>query len=192
MLCPPLRTVLPSTPNFTGLVAAPSMHKLTSLSKFGGRWQHHQCTSSHRFQSLEEGRHQLADQPDAVHQLALDEHSQPSEKGEWVYLSRTNYIEWISFTRLTWTRSEAAETARPHTSNWNILIYYYVIINRLRLSVCHFLEMEMAWNNENIAPNDNNNNMLYNEIHQMHNLEKTPLNGNDGLTIGTEKASFPF
>ena len=117
MLCPPLRTVLPSTPNFTGLVAAPSMHKLTSLSKFGGRWQHRQCTSSHRFQSLEEGRHQLADQPDAVHQLALDEHSQPSEKGEWVYLSRTNYIEWISFTRLTWTRSEAAETAQPHTSN---------------------------------------------------------------------------
>ena len=121
MLCPPLRTVLPSTPNFTGLVAAPSMHKLTSLSKFGGRWQHHQCTSSHRFQSLEEGRHQLADQPDAVHQLALDEHSQPSEKGEWVYLSRTNYIEWISFTRLTWTRSEAAETARPHTSNLLLL-----------------------------------------------------------------------
>ena len=117
MLCPPLRTVLPSTPNFTGLVAAPSMHKLTSLSKFGGRWQHHQCTSSHRFQSLEEGRHQLADQPDAVHQLALDEHSQPWEKGEWVYLSHTNYIEWISFTRLTWTCSEAAETARPHTSN---------------------------------------------------------------------------
>ena len=129
MLCPPLRTVLPSTPNFTGLVAAPSMHKLTSLSKFGGRWQHHQCTSSHRFQSLEEGRHQLADQPDAVHQLALDEHSQPSEKGEWVYLSRTNCIEWISFTRLTWTRSEAAETARPHTSNcgcskWTLIPQY--------------------------------------------------------------------
>ena len=34
------------------------------------------------FQSLEEEQHQLADQLDVVHQLALDEHSQPSEKGK--------------------------------------------------------------------------------------------------------------
>ena len=80
-------------------VATPSMHKLTSLSKFGGRTTS-TCRPAWRSTSTCTG-------------WALP----TLEKGEWVYLSRTNYIEWISFTRLMWTRSEAAETARPHTSN---------------------------------------------------------------------------
>ena len=80
-------------------VVAPSMHKLTSLSKFGGRTTS-TCRPAWRSTSTCTG-------------WALP----TLEKGEWVYLSRTNYIEWISFTRLTWTRSEAAEMARPHTSN---------------------------------------------------------------------------
>ena len=95
-------------------VAAPSMHKLTSLSKFGGRTTS-TCRPAWRSTSTCTG-------------WALPTFRE--RRMSYVYLSRTNYIEWISFTRLTWTRSEAAETARPRTSNGTKIAFLYMSTNQ--------------------------------------------------------------